>query len=324
MSFSVVSVRETFDSGFSISGSVSNGRTKVSSSASKQFIVVTSAANPSLISEVEVACLSSLPVVNRSTWVSADGTAYMPFAVCRSKSVQRRPDNGLVFDVTCTYETGDTESEQCAAAPPVSLTDITPTVTANIGSYERTLYSDKSNPSVQCWQYEGTKTPFAQPVLETIPTLQLVIEQFEASITFDQMLERSFKVNSSTYRSKAAGLWRIGAVKAVEQDVQLAGGPTTAVKVTYPIALSERFFYPPGDDVNKTVYGHDQVIPLVDSWKVDAGNIVPNKDAQGRVRAGYINTDGTERVPGAANEKRPDYLQFKVSEEIDFGTFLQV
>ena len=324
MAFTVLSVRETFESGFSVSGSVSEGRQQISSSATKQFIVITSASDPSDVSEVEVGCLGSLPVVNRSTWVSADGASYLPFAVCRSKDVQRRSDNGFVFDVSCTYETGETEGEQCASAPPVNLTDITPTVTANIGSYERTLYSDKSNPSVQCWQYEGTKTPFAQPVLETIPTLQLVIEQFEASITFDQMLERSFKVNSTTYRSKDAGLWRIGAVKAVEQDIQLAGGPTTAVKVTYPISLSERFFYPPGDDSTKTVYGHDQVIPLVDSWKVDAGKIIPNKDSQGRVRPGYINTDGTERVPGAANEKRPDYLQFKVCEEIDFSTFLQV
>jgi len=325
MAWSLVSIRESFGSSFQISGSTDGGRSRTNHTATRSFVVITSATNFDDVNEVEVGCLSALPVVNRSTWVSPDGSSYMPYAVCRSKSVQRRSDNGLVFDVTCEYETGDVDAEQCVAAPPSSLDEITPQVTANIGSYDRALYTDKAGK--QCWQYEGTNTPFGSPVMEKIPTLQLVVEQFEASITFEQMLERSFKVNNGTYRNKGAGLWMIGAVKAVEQDVQLSGGPTTAVKVTYPISLSERFFYPPGKaaaDGNKTIYGHETVIPLVDtSFVNDDGEVVPYMSESGKVISGYINTDGTKREPADDVDKRPDYLRFKTFDSINFSTFLQ-
>lgn len=325
MAWSLISIRESFGSSFQISGNTDGGRSRTNHTATRSFVVITSALGFEDVNEVEVGCLPALPVVNRSTWVSPDGSSYMPYAVCRSKSVQRRSDNGLIFDVTCEYETGDVDAEQCVSAPPDDLDDIAPQVTANIGSYDRSMYTDKDGE--QCWQYEGTKTPFGSPVMEKIPTLQLVVEQFEASITYEQMLERSFRVNSSTYRSKDAGLWMIGAIKAVEQEVQLSGGPTTAVKVTYPISLSERFFYPPGvavSDANKTIYGHDTVVPLVDtSFVNDDGDVVPYMSDSGKVISGYINTDGTKREPAADNERRPDYLRFKTFDPIDFSTFLQ-
>ena len=325
MSFSVLWIKETSGSSFSVSGSVSEGRSTVSQSMTRTFLVLTSAFNFDDVSDVEIGCLPSLPVVNRSTWVSPDGQSFMPFAVCRSKSVSRNSSNPFLFEVSCDYETGENDGEQCALEPPTNLTDITPQVTANIGSYDRALYMDKDG--TQCWQYEGTETPFGAPVMEKIPTLQLVVEQFEASVTYEQMLERSFKVNSGTYRSKDAGLWLIGAVQAVEQTVQLSGGETNAVKVTYPISLSERFFYPPSvdaTDANKTIYGHETVVPLVDTSKVDgAGDIVPNLSQSGKVVSGYINTDGTKRDTPNADDKRPDYLRFRTFDEIDFSSFLQ-
>ena len=319
---------ENRQSKFSVSGSTTpSGISTVSHTATRTFTVFTSALTPAHVSDVDVGCIAELPVVNRSTWYSPVTGTSMPFAICRSKSVTRRTDNAFVFDVVCEYSTGSVESEQCAAAPPVNLTDITPTVTATIGSYDRTIYTDKTAAGAkQCWSYEGTDTPFANPVMEKIPTLQLVIEQFEASITYEQMMERSFKVNDATYRSKDAGLWMIGTVQAVEQTVQLQAGETTAVKVTYPLMLSERYFYPPGVDstvpANKVIYGHDTVVPLVDTVYLDAGKVVPNEKG-GSVVAGYINTDGTQRTPANNNEKRPDYLQFKTLDSIDFSSFLQ-
>ena len=323
MAFVVNKICESRESGFSVQGQSGGGTNTVTHTAQQTFTVYTSALTPADVTDVEIGCLPQLPTVNRTTWYSATTGTSLPFAVCRSKTVKRMTDNAFVFEVTCNYTTGAVESEQCAAVPPTNLSDIVPEVSASVGVYDRTVYTDKTFPGPkQCWSFVGTDTPFATPVMEKIPTLTIVVTQFESSITFEQMLERSYKLNKSTYRSKGKGLWMIGAVQAVEQDVQLAGGPTSAVKVTYPIMLSERFFYPPGSNV-KTIYGHDTTIPLVDTVYLDGNDIKPFEKG-GSVVSGYINTDGTERVPANDEEKRPDYLRFKTLEDIEFSTFLQV
>jgi hypothetical protein len=319
---------EARESTFSIKGSSGGGINRVSHTVSQTFKVLTSALTPADVTDVQVGCLSGLPVVNRSTWYSSITGASMPFAVCRSKDVKRNAGNAFLFDVTCTFETGDIEAEQCAVAePPVDLTDITPIETAKIGSYDRVIYQDKSEPAKQCFKYDGTETPFAVDIVEKIPTLSIVIEQFEASITYEQMMERSFKVNDATYRTKDAGLWMIGEVQAVEQEVQLQSGLTVCAKVTYPIMLSERYFYPPGVNssnvANKTIYGHETVVPLVDTMYLDGADVKVNEE-NGSVVPGYINTDGTKRTPAGVEDERPDYLRFKTLESIDFSSFLQV
>lgn len=317
-------VCETRDSGISIRGRIDQqGQRWVNHSADRNYRVVTSAATPAHVTDIEVACITELPVVNTTAWYSSTAGVAMPFAVCRSKEVTRSPENAFIFDVSCTFETGEIQAEQCAATPPSALSDITPLVTATVGSYERVLYADKEGN--QCWRLPGTETPFASPITETIPTLTLTVEQFEAAVTYDQLLERSFKVNEFTYRNKGPGLWMIGAVKAVEQEVQLASGSTTAVKVTYPIMLSERFYHPPGvapNDTNKVIYGHEKVQPLVDTMHVNAeGKVVPT-EKNGQVISGYINTDGTIRSSDGDNQNRPNYMRFKSQGKVNFNTFL--
>jgi hypothetical protein len=324
---------ETLETSFSIKGSKSSaGKSLVNHTAKKTYLAVMRKSFSfeqmqfGDITEGHVACDPRLPVVNRSTWYSSLTGLSMPFAVCTSKDVTRDSKNGNAFTVTCNFETGPIETEQCTAAPPANAGEIQPEVSIEVGSYERVLYADKDGE--QCWKLP-TGSPFQSPVTETIPTLRLTITQFETFVTFEEILERSFKTNSATYRSKDAGLWLIGAVKATEQDVTFADGSVnTLAKVTYPIMLSERFFYPPGvdaTDANKTVYGHDHVQPLVDTYKLDAagGDPEPITGDNGNVTTGYINTDGTLREPAAANEERPDYLRFRTQDEIDFSTFLQ-
>jgi len=323
MSFTYT-ICETRESSVSVTGKVSNlGVRTVNHKADRTYRVLASAASPAHVTDIEIACIAELPVVNKTTWYSATAGVGMPFAVCRSKEVARSRDNAYLFDVKCSFETGDIEAEQCAAAPPAALNSITPIVTATVNSYERVLYADKDGK--QCWQLP-TDTPFQQPITETIPTLTLNITQFESAITYEQMMERSFKTNKNQYRSKDAGLWMIGAVKATEQTVQLAGGPTNAVKVTYPIMLSERYFYPPGlqpTETNRVIYGHDKVQPLVDTMRIDVdGNLVPI-ERNGSVRSGYIDVNGQLRDTPNELDKRPDYLRFRSQDEIDFSLFLQ-
>lgn len=327
-------IKETLETSFSIKGSKSEGgKDLVNHTATKNYRVVAkksfSFENLTFgdVTEAHVACDPRLPVVNRSTWFSARTGLSMPFAVCRSKDVSRESGNGLIFNVSCNFETGPIETEQCQATPPSNGDELLPQVSIEVGSYDRVLYADKVG--VQCWKLP-TGSPFQSPVTETIPTLRLTITQFETYVSFEDILDRSFKCNSATYRSKDAGLWLIGAVKATEQDVTLADGSiATLAKVTYPIQLSERFYYPPGvaaTEANKTIYGHDHVQPLVDTYKLEqAGDndAVPMTGDKGNVRTGYINTNGTERVPANPDDERPDYMRFRTQDRIDFSTFLK-
>jgi len=316
------------ETGFDVSGTTENGRSMVNHSASQSYQVrytATAGETPDMVNDVMAGCVAGLPTVNETAWYSPTTGLTMPYAVCRSKNVTRNQDRRMWFDVKCKFETGPVETQQCASAPTGVPTDITPQVTVSIGQYERVMYQDKDGE--QCWKLP-TETPYAAPVMETIPTLQLNIVQFEAAITFEQMLQRSFKLNSGAYRGKPAGYWMTGAVQAIDQVVTIDAGGTQATwaKVTYPVMLSERFFWAPGvtpNDANKTIYSWDHVQPLVDTMKMSGGEPVPMTSGNGNVKAGYINTDGTERIPASGDEDRPDYKRHKTQESIDFSTFLQ-
>jgi len=329
MPFTVKELRST---SMSISGSEDEktGKRSVTQSITTTYrVIATGYASADMVTDAQVACASGLPSVNVTTWYSSVAGVGLPQAVCRSKTVTRHTDNAFVFDVDCEFSTPELEGEDCVGVPPVSVTDITPSVQSQIGSYERVLYADKDGEA--CWRLPGTLTPFQAPVVETIPTFSLKITQYESSLTFDDQLARSFKLNSGTYRGKAAGLWMIGAVAASEVEVELQSGPTTAVKVTYPITLSERYYYPPGvaaTEANRIIYGWDKVQPLVDTMRITAPpvqKLVPMTDVgSSNVRSGYIQTSGEERVVVAgSNDDRPDYLRFKTQDSINFASFLQ-
>jgi len=339
----IIEIKETLETSFSIRGTKSaGGKDMVNHSATKGYrAVVKRGPNETvpfdLVTEAHIACDARLPVVNRSTWFSARTGRSMPYAVCRSKDVNRDSNNGHIFYITCNFETGPIETEQCTATPPSSADDLSPEVSIEVGSYERVLFQDKDGK--QCWRLPGTNSPFQNPIVETIPTLSLTITQFEPFVTYEQILERSFKVNSATYRTKDPGMWMIGAVKVTEQDVTLANNSVaTFAKVTYPIVLSERYFYEPGvaaSLANRTYYGHKQVQPLVDSFEVHPvdEDIIPLTDPNsGNITTGYIYRGdegggvlaGEQRfVVAGSNDDRPDYMQFRTQDEIDFTTFLK-
>jgi hypothetical protein len=325
-------VKEKRSTGISISGSEdeSTGKQTVKQSVTTTYwVTATGYSDPRYITDAEVACAAGLPVVNSTTWYSSISGVGLPSAVCRSKSVKRLSDNGFVFEVECEFETPSLEGEDCAGVPPATVDDLLPSVQSQISSYERVLYSDKNGE--QCWKLPGTKTPFSSPITETIPIFSLTITQYEASISFEDQIARSYKTNSDTYRAKGPGLWMIGAVSATNQTVQLAGGPTTVAKVTYPVTLSERFYYPPGvspTPANAVTYGWDKIQPLVDTMRMTAppvAKLVPMTDAEsGNVRAGYIDLNGEERVvTEGSDDDRPDYLRFETQGSIAFASFLQ-
>lgn len=284
------------------------------------------------IGESEVACNAGLPQVGYSTFASTDGSVLYN-AVCTNKEVRRDPGNRSIFYATITYKTPPLDAEACFGSPVLNLTDITPVVTASVSGSEQVLYSDYNGQ--QSWKLPSVDVIFEEPVTTVRPRLTLNIQQFEASISDDQMQGRSYAVNSGTYRGLGANRWRCRMVNAQEQAVTLglAGGGTqivNAVRVSYAVERSDDFYIDPNSGAN-VIYGWQGTAPLVSpkiiSSEPPAGMVGPMQPrlvrkadvSSGEEQMAYINLDGTERGTGA---DRPDYLQFQVYPAISFS-FLQ-
>jgi hypothetical protein len=301
-----------------------------------------------------------LPQVNGDTYYY--GGIANAYLICSGKSIARDSANRLKFIATVSWEsqqTNSTEKGGEGGTPPTNLTDITPTVSAKITPQQIPMWVDKDGK--QCWRLPGTGTPFSTPVVETIPVLTLTITQYEASMDYQTMMDRSYKLNSDTYRNKGATSWMTGAVNATEVKVQLASGPVTVAKCTYTLLLSEATFDPviPDEPLGAQLgvpwfYGHQQTKPLVDdhamlpvpnSTDVRLGPIykwnAANKAITDDITTGYIysgsdgSNAGAQRVPvgentpyeppfGATNRgtDKPSYLFFRSQDQIPF-TFLQ-
>lgn len=303
--------------------------------------------------------MPELPFVNENTYYY--GGIANPYLICSGKTITRSEDNRLTFNCVVSWASqkpDSTEKGGGGGAPPANLTDIAPTVSAKITPQKIPMWVDKDGN--QCWRLPGTGTPFRQPVVETIPVLTLTITQYEASIDYQTMMDRSYKLNSEEYRSKPANSWMIGAVNATEVKVQLASGQQTVAKVTYTLMLSEATFNPviadepAGAEVGTPYfYGHLQSKPLVDDhailpfdtstrlgpiykWAAD-GSAKTDDITTGYIYAGTGGrTAGEQRVPTGENQPyspaypdadrgddKPSYLFFRSQDSIPF-TFLQV
>lgn len=287
------------------------------------FVDVSGYTNIDEIDAYNVITATGLPVVNRSIYEIDDKV--IPFVICRNKTakpMEGRQDRWQVdTQFKSTVRSQSEESDNIPISPPASLSNITPRVVPELGETEKVLYMDKSdfisdpdnNPGV-ITGVDCTRTPagsfWEQPVMEKIPTLVLKITQYESSITYEQMLERKFKVNQGSYRSQPRYDWLILDVEAVEVDVILAGGPTTAALVTYTVAHSPH------------LYGWKQERALFDTQYFDSVTGIKKlfqNDVPGSNNIGYITSTGANR---ASQVGEPDYLQYESFDEIDFDSFL--
>ena len=150
---------------------------------------------------------------------------------------------------------------------------------------------------------------FDQPFVERLATLQLRITQYEASITYEQMMERKLKVNEATYRTKVRYSWLITEVEASEVTVQLAGGPTVAALVTYTLELSP------------LPYGWKDERALLDTHHYLNGKKIAYKDDE---LATYTICKVNNVGVLIDQDDLPEYDRWETYDTIDFGTFLQV
>jgi len=333
----------------SVSGASRQDEEKVSQTASVGYQVIVDSLGadevteilPENISTELIRTIPELPLVNGSTY-NYGGTSN-PYLICSGKTITRDEDHRLKFDIQVDFTTtAESDQEQESGSDPEDLDDITPTVSGVIGYIERPIYVDKDG--IQCFRLPS-ETPYPSPVMEKVPTLTLTITQYEASITFAQMIARSYKLNDATYRAAGPHSWMTGPVKASTVKVKLASGEVTAAKVTYTLTLSEASFIAvvTGEPATATAggeffYGHSTTKALVDAWATkpssgggggtpeSSGGRQPITDEDSDEQTtGYIYKDGFQRIPGAegdGSEDRPSYNVHRTQKAISFS-FLQ-
>jgi len=334
----VYTVCETSDSTSSASRQGDDAVTQ-SAQTAYQIIVepigadTVTAINPSQVPTELVRNMPELPQVNGNTYYY--GGISNPYLICSGKQIARDSANRLKFTCTVSWESQSNDSTEKGGeggTPPAAISNIAPTVSAKITPQQIPMWQDKDGK--QCWRLPGTGTPFTTPVVETIPVLTLTVTQYEASMDYQTMMDRSYKLNSDTYRSKPALSWMTGPVNATEVVVQLAGGPATVAKVTYTLMLSEATFNPVINDepLGEVVgtpyfYGHLQTKALVDDhailpfdtatklgpifkWGTETPGL-PTPSISDDITTGYIyagtgaQTAGEQRVPTGENQPYP-------------------
>ena len=317
--FEVCQTRKTSSEVADASTSVA---TRTKTSATLEFQVIADVPG-GMVAGTEAMQASGLPVVNRSTYYDSNTNTSRPYMLCRSKSCKRDSKNSSRFLVTAKYEEivdgGESEPSGC----PSNLTDITPQVTGKVTSREKVLYEDYSNPPVDCFRLPVVGEPYNAPVTTKWSELVLTVKQYELSISFEEMMRRNNLVNSSPYRGKGSGSWRIVDVRVKNVDVTLCSGTIPAALCEYDILLSEYSvgnYGPDQEDGVKDIFvGHDTAAPLISRFYDDGAGKKSFADTiTGYGNVGFILEDGSIKP----DDTRPDYKVYRTTKRGSFS-FLQ-
>lgn len=248
-----------------------------------------------------------LPVVNRSIY--RIGRFFVPYFVCRSKTVKRNPKRRNRFRVECSFEFDGERGEQ-PQDEETEFTDISPKVESTIEEVPIVIFKDYTpapdgprdiiTPNGNLW---------SEPTVRRFPVLTLRITQYESTITYEQMLERSLRCNQNEYRTKPRYQWMTDVVVATETEVVTPIGPRTAAQVIYTVRLSP------------FAWGWKDSKLLVDTHYRESPGSPPVPFIDSKVKArmtGFIKEDGTIK-----NGLVPDYTEFEPQPTINFGSFLR-
>lgn len=269
--------------------------------------------NVSDIDAYNVLTANGIPIVNRTVYEV--GNKFIPYVLCRNKSCRPHPDRQTRWIVSAQFESSiksnNSETGNTPIAKPTSLADIAPRVVPILGETQKVLYQDKSDTSVDC-----ARTPagnwWSEPVLERIPTLALQITQYESYVTYEQLLERKFKVNQSSYRGQPPYDWLIQDVQPTEVTVPLASGSVQAVQMTYIVEHSPHLY---GWKVDRALIDSQYLTDVADKT---SSKLFQNKEPGSR-SIGFITAAGGKR---ADQEGTPDYIQYESYDRIEFDDFL--
>ena len=275
---------------------------------------------PEYMNEHYIGCLTALPTVMGSVYYDSNTGLLNPYAICMNKTVRRNIQNPYLFEVEASFKTKALETENCTvlASDITNNTDISPEVTVQVGNHQKVLYQDLFTGD-QSFMYQGIKERFESPVTTDIPNLTLNISQYEFSVSYAQILARSYVTNSSTYSGYGPGMWLCKVDNVSNVVVQTSSGPQTWARVTYSVSLSQDGYYDPSGSYQ--VSGWKQQVPLIASkFLPDAAQDDTEQFMAGGIpQLGMINQDGTK----ATNQEKPDYLTFNRYRSAAFS-FLQV
>ena len=319
------SVCKVGDDSYRVSGSTGQGNSRNTTQNFTQTYIVKVldpdgklyTGNPSEINTAIVGQADGLPTVQKSIYYDADSGTIHPYAVCTGKDVKRRRDAPMVFDVTCSFQS-KTETESMDNETVTQPTDIRPEVTVSVSGKDRVLYQDLDTGD-QSYLFPGIKERYPAPVVTQVPLVTLTISQYESYVSYAQILDRSFKVNSATWQGFGAGLWRLAVKNVSEVDIQTQLGTVTWAKVTYEATLSKDGFY--DESGTWQVTGWKAQIPLIAPKFADVGpnNIRKFVHADtSEPYMGFIDTDGT-----LYSGTNPKYITHTRYETLDFNTIIQ-
>lgn len=344
------SVCKVGDDSYRVSGSTGQGNSRSTTTNFTQAYIVKTldadgsrySGNPSDINAAIVGKADGLPLVQKSVYYDADSGVVHPYAVCISKDVKRRRDAPTVFDVTCTFQAKtETESDSEHETVPNDPTDLRPEVTVSVDGKERVLYQDfgtafatpdvrTNSQSKQCWMFEatdGTDTfgllQYPAPVTTQLPLLTLTVAQYETYVSYQQIIDRSYKTNQTAWKGFDPGLWRIVVKNVSEVDIQTVSGPATWAKVTYEVKLSSDGYYNQSGTWINT--GWEAQIPMIspkyyDSPLVGDAKIKKFIDVKtSEPYMGFLGYDGDEDLAAT----RPNFKTHRRYESIEFTNFLQ-
>ncbi len=318
------SVCKVGDDSYRVSGSTGQGSSRSTTQNFTQAYIVKTldadgsrySGNPSDINTAIVGRAEGLPLVQRSIYYDSDSGVVHPYAICISKDVKRRKDAPTVFDVTCTFQ-AKTETESEHNEVPNDPTDLRPEVTVSVDAKDRVLYQDLKTKE-QSYLFSGIKLQYPAPVTTQVPLLTLTISQYETYVSYAQILDRSYKVNSSAWQGFDAGFWRMVVKNVSEVEIETVAGPQTWAKVTYEAKLSQDGFY--DENGTWTPTGWKAQIPLIaPKFKAAAGDIQK-----------FIDPDTSEPFMGFISDTgllyggtRPKFKTHTRYNEIDFNTFMR-
>lgn len=146
--------------------------------------------------ELQIMAAAGVPLVNQTV----DQTG---LAICRNKSATRRSDSSLLWDVVCDFSSeieegvGGSGGGDTSQAP----TEWIPIRETKFERYQEVVTRDYSNASIANSAGQAFETGLT--ITRHIPIWEFY--QFEpATVTDEQIIDRSETVNSATFKGKAA------------------------------------------------------------------------------------------------------------------------
>jgi hypothetical protein len=244
-----------------------------------------------LNSRLNIITTAGLPVVGST--VSAFG-----YTVCKSKSATRDPKSPLIWDVVCTFSS-EVDEKQNNQDPRTDPETWIPLYETKFERIQENVTTDLAGVAIA----NSAGQPFENGMTVTRKLTVWEFFQIEAAtITDEQIADRSEVVNNATFKGRPAWTLKLDVLSSVVGFYYGARRRLTQ----YQIVINKKNWKQKRLDVG-TVY-------------LDGGSHKPYLDNEGNVILGGLNGSGAKVSAGSP----PTVREFENMEAINFSAFLRV